>query len=87
MEIEQETSKGGGGLEVPDASYVSDEGNEIYVETDVGCYTSRQIMEKADSFQGKRTIWVCPEGRKGFLIAHGARGKFFVYTEGRGKMG
>lgn len=80
IEAERGVYKGGGGIETPDASYISDGGDEIYVETDVGCYTSRQVKEKADSFGDKKNIWVCPENRRGFLIKHGARGEFFTYS-------
>jgi len=80
IEVERGIHKGGGGIETPDASFVSDEGNEVYVEADVGCYTSKQIREKANSFTGKKVVWICPEGRKGFLLKHGARGKFFTYS-------
>ena len=87
MEMEQEAYRGGG-AGIPDASYISDKGNEVYVEADCGSYTAKQVREKADSFKGKNTVWVCPVGRKGFLIRHGARGEFFTYsTAGQGRVG
>jgi len=79
IELERKTFRGGGGIEVPDASYISDEGDEIFVEADIGCYTSKQVRKKADSFADKKVLWVCPENRKSFLIKHGARGEFFTY--------
>ncbi|OPX92605.1 MAG: hypothetical protein A4E53_00396 [Pelotomaculum sp. PtaB.Bin104] len=87
IEIERETYRGGG-AGVPDASYISDEGEEVYVETDCGSYTGKQVREKVRSFKGKDTVWVCPAGREGFLANHGAKGEFFTYlTSGQGRVG
>ncbi|SHJ19219.1 Replication-relaxation [Desulfofundulus thermosubterraneus DSM 16057] len=80
IEVEREYYKGSGGIEIPDAAYVSDSGEEIYVEADVGHYTSAQVRAKAASFEGTRTIWVCPAGRERFLQRHGARGEFFTHA-------
>lgn len=77
-----------GSPKVPDAMFVNDKGEEVYVEADCGSYTAKQVREKAGSFGDKKTIWVCPAGRKGFLIKHGARGEFFTYsTAGQGRVG
>lgn len=78
IEIEKKTYKGNGGIEVPDALYISDSGEEVYVETDVGHYTAAQVRSKAACFGETKTIWVCPGSRKGFLVKHGAKGKFFI---------
>ena len=80
IEIEKKVYKGGGGVKVPDASFIDDEGKEVYVEADVGSYTAKQVREKVRSFGGTKTIWICPTGRKGYLKRHGARGEFFAYS-------
>lgn len=80
IEIERKVYKGGGGVEIPDASFISNNGDEVYVETDTGSYTGKQVESKVNSFGDKRTIWVCPDGRKGFLERHGAKGEFFTYS-------
>ncbi|WP_238492482.1 replication-relaxation family protein [Desulfotruncus alcoholivorax] len=49
LEIENKVYAGGGDV-VPDASYVSDDGGEVFVETDCGKYTPAQIREKVDGF-------------------------------------
>lgn len=79
IEKERGVSRGGGGVEVPDASYVSDDGNEIFVEADTGQYNSRQVRKKVSSFGDTKTVWVCPENRARFLQRHGARGEFLTY--------
>ncbi|OPX85781.1 MAG: hypothetical protein A4E53_03376 [Pelotomaculum sp. PtaB.Bin104] len=79
LEIELGVFKGRSGVVVPDASYESDSGEEILVETDCGKYTPRQIKEKATAFSGKKTIWVCPAGRERTLAKHGAKGEFITY--------
>lgn len=80
LEIEHGVFAGGAGMVVPDASYVSDEGGEVFVETDCGKYTPAQIREKVAGFAGKRTIWVCPAGREHTLARYGAAGEFVTYT-------
>lgn len=87
LEIEKGTYKGGSDV-VPDASYMDESGEEVYIETDCGSYTGKQVRDKVNSFGGKKTIWVCTAGRKNFLYKHGARGKFFTYpTAGLGRIG
>ncbi|CCO08848.1 replication-relaxation family protein [Desulforamulus hydrothermalis] len=68
-----------GGAEAPDAAYTSDEGEEIYIETDTGQYTGKQVKSKVASFAGKKVVWVCPQNRVNFLQKHGARGEFLTY--------
>lgn len=80
IEIERKSYKGGGGIEIPDASFINGEGDEVYVEADVGRYTAKQVKGKVSSFGDKKTIWVCPASRKGFLTRHGAKGEFFTYS-------
>jgi len=80
IEIERKVYKGGGGVEVPDATFVNDKGDEVYVEADTGSYTGKQVKQKVSSFGDKKTIWVCPAGRKSFLARHGANGEFFTYS-------
>ncbi|WP_245779831.1 replication-relaxation family protein [Desulfoscipio geothermicus] len=79
LEIEHDVFSGNTGLVVPDASYVSEEGEEIFVETDCGKYTPAQIREKVDGFAGKNVVWVCPAGREQTLAKYGAAGEFVTY--------
>lgn len=79
MEIELGVFRGGTDEMVPDASYMNETGEEVYVETDCGSYTGKQVEAKVTSFGDKETIWVCPEGRNNFLYKHGARGDFVIY--------
>lgn len=81
LEKERGTYKGGQDA-VPDASYTSASGEEIYIEADCGSYTGKQVRDKVSSFADKKTIWVCPAGRKNFLYRHGARGEFSTYSTG-----
>lgn len=67
------------GAEVPDAAYTSDEGEEIYIETDTGQYNGKQVKSKVKSFLGKKVLWVCPQNRENFLKRHGAKGEFRTY--------
>lgn len=80
IEKERGVNRGGGGVEVPDASYVSDDGYEVFVEADTGQYNARQVREKVASFGNVKTIWVCPSKRIGFLQRHGAVGIFMPYN-------
>jgi hypothetical protein len=79
LEIENGVYAGGSDM-VPDASYIGDEGEEVYVETDCGKYTPSQIREKVSAFAGKKTVWVCPAGREDTMARHGARGEFYTYS-------
>ncbi len=85
LEIENSTYKGNTGYVVPDASYVSNEGEDVFVEADCGKYTAKQIREKVAGFAGKKTVWVCPAGRENTLARHGARGEFFTYAISAGR--
>lgn len=79
LEIKHNSHKGNK-EEFPDASYSSDsDGEEVFVETDCGKYNAKQIRQKVAAFTGKKTIWVCPDGREKTLIRHGAKGDFFRY--------
>ncbi|MBF7084140.1 replication-relaxation family protein [Desulfallas sp. Bu1-1] len=80
MEIERGVFEGGSDSIIPDACYVSDAGEEVFVETDCGKYTPTQIREKVDGFAGKRTVWVCPAGREQTLARYGATGEFMTYV-------
>lgn len=83
LEIELGTARKGSDVCVPDAVFSNESGSLVYVEADTGCYTASQIRERAAAFsgiKGIKTIWTCPTGRKGFLIRHGARGKFITYS-------
>ncbi|WP_242868719.1 replication-relaxation family protein [Desulfotomaculum copahuensis] len=84
LEIEHGVFKGGSGMEVPDASYTSETGEEILVETDCGKYTPTQIKEKVSGFAGRKTVWVCPAGREFTLTKYGAQGEFLTYHPGAG---
>lgn len=79
LEVERGTYQGGGGVKVPDAAYTSEDGEEIYVETDTGQYTGGQVRDKVDSFGNVKTFWVCPRNRVRFLQSHGATGTFMSY--------
>ncbi|AGL01120.1 replication-relaxation family protein [Desulfoscipio gibsoniae] len=79
LEIENKVYAGGGDI-VPDASYVSDEGGEVFVETDCGKYTPAQIREKVAGFSDKEVVWVCPAGREQTLAKYGAAGEFVTYV-------
>jgi DNA-binding Lrp family transcriptional regulator len=70
---------GGGDVAIPDASYETEDGDEIYVETDCGSYTGKQIESKVASFEGHKSLWVCPSGRDKTLIKHGVSGKIRMY--------
>jgi len=66
--------------EIPDACFTNNTGESIFVETDCGKYTGKQIREKVSSFAGQKTIWVCPVGREQTLINHGVDGEFNLYN-------
>ncbi len=79
LEIKLGVFRGGGGIVVPDASYTSEAGTKVMVETDCGKYTPAQIKEKVAGFAGKQTVWVCPAGREHTLTKYGAKGEFLTY--------
>jgi hypothetical protein len=80
LEIEQGVFRGGRNVAIPDASYKSDTGDEIFVETDCGSYTGRQIEGKVTAFNGHKSIWICPEGRSKTLVRHGVIGEIRTYN-------
>lgn len=61
------------GKQAPDAKYISEDGEAIYVEADTGHYKRRQVAEKLKAWKNIRQVWVCPSGRQGFLRRCGVR--------------
>jgi hypothetical protein len=66
LEIERGVFQGGG-ISIPDASYVSDDGGEVLVETDCGSYTAAQIRGK------RQTGHTLNQPRPGVIITPKAR--------------
>lgn len=67
------------GRKVPDASYVAESGEAVYVEADTGSYKRHHVEEKLRDFGSTSTIWVCPEGREHFLRGCGVAGRIVTY--------
>jgi hypothetical protein len=78
LEIEHGVFQGGGVM-VPDALYITDDGGEVLIETDCGSYTASQIGEKVASFSGKKSVWICPAGRDRTLRRYGVAGEIRTY--------
>ncbi|TDA70188.1 MAG: hypothetical protein D9V47_02120, partial [Clostridia bacterium] len=62
------------GRQAPDARFVSQDGEVVYVEADTGHYKRHQVLEKLAAWGGTRQVWVCLAGRReGFLRSCGVK--------------